>query len=246
MSINIKVENFEGPFDLLLHLIKKNEMSIYNVNLSEITNQYMEYLNKMQELDLDIASEFIVIAATLLEVKSKALLPKPTKEETSEEENNISQEDLIAKLLEYNKFKYVAGFLHHREDFGSGMVYAKLPEIIEDKEEVNLSELLKNTTLVWLYNLYSKLMKLYYSKKNDNEIPKQVSLDVYRIEDKMEELKNVFSQKKSSLFSDVIIQCNSRIEVIVTFLAVLELIRLNQLKVVQESNYSDIYMESRV
>jgi len=102
-GLNIKISNFEGPFDLLLHLIKKNKMDIYNVKIYEITNQYIEYIKEMKELDLEITSEFIVMAATLIEFKSKMLLPKIKKEEDEDEERY--KEDLLQKLIEYKKFK---------------------------------------------------------------------------------------------------------------------------------------------
>src|SRR3712207_4469850 len=110
MSLNIKIENFEGPFDLLLHLIKKNEMDIYDIKIYEITTQYLNYINNMKELDLEVTSEFIVIAATLLEIKSKMLLPKQVVEENEEDAEDPRQE-LINKLLEYKKFKQVADYL---------------------------------------------------------------------------------------------------------------------------------------
>lgn len=243
MSINIKIENFEGPFDLLLHLIKKNEMDIYNVKLSYITNQYMEYLNSMKELDLEITSEFIVISATLLEIKSKELLPKNEEKETEEVE--ISKEELLSKLIEYKKFKEVAEFLKEKENKSEGVVYSKKPEIIEDDKSVDLKELLKKTSLIALYELYNKLLLLYYNKKNDNSIPKQISIDKFRIEDKMEHLEMYFKHRLQSTFSQIIYNCESKIEVIVTFLAMLELIRLKKVKVLQEHNFTEIYMERR-
>lgn len=243
MSINIKIENFEGPFDLLLHLIKKNEMDIYNVKLSYITNQYMEYLNSMKELDLEITSEFIVISATLLEIKSKELLPKNEEKETEEVE--ISKEELLSKLIEYKKFKEVAEFLKEKENKSEGVVYSKKPEIIEDDKSVDLKELLKKTSLISLYELYNKLLLLYYNKKNDNSIPKQISIDKFRIEDKMEHLEMYFQNRSKSTFSQIIYNCESKIEVIVTFLAMLELIRLKKVKVLQEHNFTEIYIERR-
>lgn len=243
MSINIKIENFEGPFDLLLHLIKKNEMDIYNVKLSYITNQYMEYLNSMKELDLEITSEFIVISATLLEIKSKELLPKNEVKEIEEVE--ISKEELLSRLIEYKKFKEVAEFLREKENKNEGVVYGKKPEIIEEDKSVDLKEVLKKTSLISLYELYNKLLLLYYSKKNHNNIPKQISIDRFRIEDKMEDLELYFQDKPKSTFSQIIYNCESKIEVIVTFLAMLELIRLKKVKVLQEENFTEIHMERR-
>ncbi|MCW8000078.1 segregation/condensation protein A, partial [Clostridium sp. cpc1] len=146
MPLNIKIHNFDGPFDLLLHLIKKNKMEIYDVSIYEITNQYLQYLNRMEELDLEITSEFIVMAATLIEIKSKYLLPKV--EEEKEEEENDPQKELLDKLLEYKKFKAAAEFFKTRQKI-SGTSFSKKPEIIEVKnKETTTEELLKNVTML--------------------------------------------------------------------------------------------------
>ncbi|EQB86689.1 hypothetical protein M918_13070 [Clostridium sp. BL8] len=131
MSLSIKITNFEGPFDLLLHLIKKNEMDIYNIRILEITNQYLDILKQMKEMDLDITSEFIVIAATLIEIKSKILLPKPKVENEEENEEDAAKE-LINKIVLYKKFKVAAEFLLERER-ETGIMFSKKPEIIEEK-----------------------------------------------------------------------------------------------------------------
>jgi segregation and condensation protein A len=132
MSINIKLDVFEGPLDLLLHLIKKAEVDIYNIPIAEITEQYLEYLKAMEELDLEIASEFIVMAATLLEIKSKMLLPKPkiNEEEAADQDPRI---ELVEKLVEYKKFKEFANFL--REITQDYELYFKEPEVIDDIKE---------------------------------------------------------------------------------------------------------------
>ncbi|MCD3283552.1 segregation/condensation protein A, partial [Clostridium botulinum C/D] len=153
MSLNIKIENFEGPFDLLLHLIKKNEMDIYNIRIYEITTQYLKYLNSMKELDLEVTSEFIVIAATLLEIKSKMLLPKQETEE-NEDDDEDPRKELINKLLEYKKFKQIANFLKQREE-NMGFMYSKKPEIIEDIPKDNNNDILKGLTILKLFNVYN-------------------------------------------------------------------------------------------
>lgn len=245
MAINITLENYEGPFDLLLNLIRKNEMNVYNVNLSQIAKQYIDYLKKMKELDLEIASEFVVIATTLLEIKSKKLLPKSEENEVVDEVA-ITEEELLNKLVEYNKYKEVAKVLRERESVDLGHVYSKMPEIIDDIEEVDLTQLLKKINLIDLYNLYAKLLNLYYDKHNIDDVPKQIYVDIYKIEDKMKYLKSRFFNRNSIVFSQIMYECENKLEIIVTFLALLELIKLNQLKVVQESNYSEIYMEGGI
>lgn len=243
MSISIKIENFEGPFDLLLHLIKKNQMNIYEVKISEITYQYISYLKAMEEMDLEVASEFVVIAATLLEIKSKELLPKVTIDDEEESNEADSKEELIEKLIQYKKFKEVAKFLSKKEN-NEGVVYSKPAEIIEEDKVLDLKELLKNITLLKLYNIFNEIINNYYSKKNlGNRIPKRISIDKYKIEDKMDYLQHIFRQQKRGYFSDIVFQCESKVEVIVTFLAMLELIRLKRIKVIQENNFTEIYME---
>ena len=243
MPLSIKVTNFEGPFDLLLHLIKKNEMDIYDINIYEITNQYLEYLKTMSEMDLEVTSEFIVIAATLIQIKSKRLLPK-NKEEISKEEENDVEAELLNKLIEYRKYKLIAENLKMLEQ-GAGIMFSKKPEIIEeDNKNTKEIDFLKNVTMLDLYNLYNNLMQQYINKMNiDNIINKKILVDEYKIEDKMEELKKALDLFGQVYFSKLIIGYSSKIEVIVTFLALLELIKIRSVRVIQESTFKDIYLE---
>lgn len=242
MTLNININNFQGPFDLLLHLIKKNEMDIYDIKIHEITNQYMEYLNEMKEVDLEITSEFIVIAATLLEIKSKFLLPKNKGEE--EEEEKDPREELVSKLLEYKKFKAVSSYLRQRQE-ESGVVFSKKPEIIVDDKEINnTKDMLKGITMLELYNLFCKLVNDYNNKLNDNNIYlSKISVDAYKVEDKMDYLLNGVRHKKTLYFSDVIKKCHDKLEMVVTFMALLELVKLKDIKIYQKSNFNDIFME---
>ncbi len=146
--LKIKVADFEGPFDLLLHLIKKNKMDIYNVEIYKITNQYLESLNEMKEMDLEITSEFVVIAATLIEIKSKKLLPKVKVEEEENEED--IEKRLMEKLIEYKRFKGVSEFFKERYT-SSGEVYSKKPEVIEEIEMKKLPRALKIFLKILLY-----------------------------------------------------------------------------------------------
>jgi len=243
MPLSIKVTNFEGPFDLLLHLIKKNEMNIYDINIFEITNQYLEYLKNMKEMDLEVTSEFIVIAATLIEIKSKHLLPKNKEEQSAEEENDVEKE-LLNKLIEYRKFKVIAENLKMREQ-NAGIMFSKKPEIIEeDTKNIKEIDFLKNITMLELYNLYNNLMQAYINKMNtENIINKKILVDEYKIEDKMEELKEKIDCFGKIHFTKLIYGYSSKIEVIVTFLALLELIKIKSVRVIQESNFKDIYLE---
>ncbi|MDU1321674.1 MAG: segregation/condensation protein A [Clostridium botulinum] len=245
MPLNIKIHNFDGPFDLLLHLIKKNKMEIYDVSIYEITNQYLQYLNRMEELDLEITSEFIVMAATLIEIKSKYLLPKV--EEEKEEEENDPQKELLDKLLEYKKFKAAAEFFKTRQKI-SGTSFSKKPEIIEVKnKETTTEELLKDVTMLSLYNTYNDLINKYSNKMNENvEFKGEIQLDKYKIEDKIEYIGKKISSKEKWLFSDFIKECSCKMEIVVTFLAILELIKLKTIQVYQSNNFNDIHIERGV
>lgn len=243
MALTIKTSNFEGPFDLLLHLIKKNQMDIYNISILDITNQYISYLSEMKELDLDIASEFIVMATTLIELKSKVLLPK--KKEIEEDEVDDAKE-LIDKLLQYKKFKGAAEFLGTRQ-LSTGVTFTKRPEIIEDNRErkpQDAGDLLKDITMMDLYKMYMELIEIYKSKMNDSiNMEERIKVEVFKIEDKMEHLKEVLGVNRNITFASIIADSKNKTEVIVTFLALLELIKLKDVRVIQHGNFSEIYLE---
>ncbi|MCJ7687805.1 MAG: segregation/condensation protein A [Clostridiaceae bacterium] len=243
MPLSIKITNFEGPFDLLLHLIKKNEMNIYDINIFEITNQYLDYLKSIVEMDLEVTSEFIVIAATLIEIKSKYLLPK-NKDEVSKEDENDIEMDLLNKLIEYRKYKLIAQNLKSLEQ-DAGIVFSKKPEIIiEDTYNIVELDFLKNVTMLNLCDLYNNLMLNYINKMNtDNIINKRIKMEEYKIEDKMEELKEKLIFFGKIHFTNLIIRYSSKLEAIVTFLALLELIKTSGVTVIQESNFKDIHLE---
>ena len=241
--IKIKIENFEGPFDLLLHLLKKNKMDIYNIRIFEITNQYLEHLKTMKELDLEITSEFIVMASTLLEIKSKTLLPKIKNEEEDNEDPKLS---LVEKLIQYRKFKGAAEFLKEKSLY-NGIVFSKKPEIIEEKgNNLNNEDILKNTTMLDLYNIYNNLIEQMRNKINHSNVSnlsKTIEIDKYKVEDKIVHIRELLIEKNIYSFSEIVSECESKIETIVTFLALLELIKDKQVKVSQENSFEEIYVE---
>lgn len=238
-NLNIKIENFEGPFDLLLHLIKKNEMNIYDIKIYDITNQYLQFLQTIKEMDLEITSEFIVMAATLVEIKSKMLLPKPQ----IEQEDEDPRKNLIEKLIEYKKYKKASYFFKERLE-ADGYIFTKKAEIIEDTMPIDNKDLLKNITMLDLYNIFNELMNRYVKKINKtNIIDKEIPIDKYKIEDKMKELKNILASKKSVKFSEIACECQCKMEIVVTFLALLEMIKEKTIKVTQPVNFDRIYIE---
>jgi segregation and condensation protein A len=247
MQLNIKLENFEGPFDLLLHLIQKNKMDIYNIKIHEITNQYLEYIKFMEEMDLEVTSEFILIAATLIEIKSKLLLPKSKDIESEEDLGKDPAAELISKLAEYKKFKLASDYFKKRIE-ETGAVYSKKAEIIEIvNKEKNPEDYLEKITMMDLYNLYFSLMENYNGKLNSEDVFKrEIPIDKYKIENKMEYILNRLINNKREKFSGFIDECASKIEAIVVFLALLELIKLKSVKVYQESSFKDIYIQEAI
>lgn len=242
----IRVANFEGPFDLLLHLIKKNEMDIYNIEIYKITNQYLRYLDDMKTMDLDITSEFVVVAATLIEIKSKKLLPIIKKNEDEESEED-EEKKLMEKLIEYRKIKNASIYLREKY-LNSGEIYTKKPEIIEDISNDNKDiDLFKNTTLIDLYNLYNKLIENFFAKQNkENVIQRKVYVDKYKIEDKINKILNIIKGNDIINFVDIINEDECKLESVVTFLALLELIKLRRVKVYQDNNFDEILVQRRM
>ena len=242
----IKVADFEGPFDLLLHLIKKNKMDIYNIEIYKITNQYLRYLDEMKEMDLEITSEFIVIAATLIEIKSKSLLPKVKVEDENEED---IENKLKLRLIEYKQIKAVSSFFKERH-INSGEIYSKKPEIIEIEEEKAPKcneDIFKNLTLIDLYNIYNNILDTYHNKQNNiNVVQRKIYTDKYKVEDKMKELLDRFNNANVIEFRNIIKESESKLETVVTFLALLELIKLRVIIAYQEGNFKEILMKRRV
>ena len=241
----IKVADFEGPFDLLLHLIKKNKMDIYNVEIYKVTNQYLEYLNTRKVMDLEITSEFIVVAATLIEIKSKNLLPKvKVEEEENEEDIEIK---LMERLIEYKRFKAVSEFFNDKY-VSSGEVFSKKPEVIEEikPEKVDNDDIFKNITLLDLYNIYNKILENYREKQNKvNVVQKKIYVDKYKVEDKMEELLKKFNSVEVIEFNNLMKESSCKLETVVIFLALLELIKIRTIQVFQDESFSNILIKRR-
>ena len=221
-------------------------MDIYNIEIYKITNQYLRYLDEMKEMDLEITSEFIVIAATLIEIKSKSLLPKVKVEDENEED---IENKLKLRLIEYKQIKAVSSFFKERH-INSGEIYSKKPEIIEIEEEKAPKcneDIFKNLTLIDLYNIYNNILDTYHNKQNNiNVVQRKIYTDKYKVEDKMKELLDRFNNANVIEFRSIIKESESKLETVVTFLALLELIKLRVIIAYQEGNFKEILMKRRV
>jgi segregation and condensation protein A len=237
-SLQINITNFEGPFDLLLHLLKVNKMQINEIRISEITSQYLDYLHSMDELNLEIASEFLLVAATLLEIKSREMLPK-YKEEVDEEE---LKEKLVLRIEEYEAFRNISEKLGARFEKDL-FIFTKRAETIP-QDDMPLSELLKGITMDNLYLTYTTLMNRQKEKVNKSFIrTKRMEREEFKIEDKMEELERLLVSNKTFNFTSLLERTKSKSECIVMFLAMLELSRNHRIKVSQRDIFSEIIVE---
>jgi segregation and condensation protein A len=240
-ACTIKIQNFEGPLDLLFHLIEKNKIDIYDIPIDEITDQYMDYLFAMQELDLEIASEFLVMAATLLHIKSKLLLPNSKKEE--EEEEIDPREELVLRLVEYKRYKKFSEILKEQEDEYRKIFY-KFPEEIDIKEEEQPIELSYHE----LTRVYVELMERNEKKtnKNTSNMTKILQREKVSLKSKIREVVRTLLNKTFFRFSDVFSRkTKSRLEIVTGFLAILELAKLKKLTIEQNKNFSEILVYKR-
>ena len=243
MDYKIVLESFEGPLDLLFHLIEKEKVDIYDIPIAKITDQYISYIKSMQEIDLDITSEFLVMAANLLEIKSKMLLPskKDVEGQQLEIEDADPREDLIKRLLEYKKFKMAAEELKSKGDIRSKLYFKPKEEIdkfIQQDDNFDLDGLELNE----LIKLYNKVMVrcLEYEKEiNATEIQR----DEITIEESMTNITSLIKDKKIVEFEELFEGVFTRSRIVVTFLSVLELIKLKIIKVIQESNFEEIIIK---
>lgn len=244
MGIPVKLEVFEGPLDLLLHLIDKNKINIYDIPIALITEQYMEYINAMQKQDLDIMSEFLVMAATLLRIKSKMLLPA---EETAEEEVLDPRQELVERLLEYKMYKYASLELRDRRLDADRLIFKKStipPELSDYKEEIHPEELLSDLTLAKLNMIFQSVIKKQVEKIDPvrSKFGKIEKEDV-NFPEKMRHVQEYGLSHKKFSFRRLLEAQHDKMEVVVTFLCILELMKLGRIRTVQEEIFDDIQIE---
>jgi segregation and condensation protein A len=234
----IRLQHFEGPLDLLIHLIRRNEVNIYDIPIALITDQYLEYLSLMQELNLDLAGEFLVMAATLIHIKSRMLIPRPTPEAEGELEEEDPREALVRRLLEHQKFKAAAELLHERETLRSAQFRrpdAAVAEAAGDEQEPELE--------VDLFSLLAAFRGVLERAKSRPKVvlpPEQMS-----IEQRIEQLLERLSETEAVGFEELFADANTRGALIVTFLALLEMIRLKLIRAFQSGSFGPIRVYKR-
>ena len=229
MDYSVKIDSFEGPLDLLLHLIKKSNIDIYDISIDEITKSYLEYINKMEELNIDVASSYLVMAAELMEIKSKSLLPKVEEEEEDEEE--VSRENLINKLVEYKKYKDITSKLKELEE-NRNNIYIYVNEDIY-KEEVDVDRLIQ-------------AFKDFLDRKNmEKPLKTKITNKEYSVKERKNNIRSLLKEKGKLEFSELFDDIFNRGYVAVTFLSILEMSKEKELKIRQDKNFGNIYLEMR-
>lgn len=245
MPYQVKIDAFEGPLDLLLHLINRLEIDIYDIPVAQITEQYLIYIKNMSELKLDVASEFLVMAATLLAIKSRMLLPKH--EEVFDEENaDISYEEdprdeLVERLIEYRKYKEAAQDLKSMEE-ERGLMYTKAPSDLSDFAKEKQPE--RTEIDVSLYDMLAALQKLMRRKKLQRPMATKITRQEISIEKRMTEImEELIKVKVRKNFKDLF-PFPEKEHIVVTFLAILELIKRKEIDVEQLENFGEIFVEA--
>jgi len=232
----IKIDNFEGPLDLLCYLIDKNKMNIYDININQITDQYIEYIKQMEKLNLDITSEFLVMASTLLFLKSKSLLPKQ-----KEEQEELTEEELIRRIIEYKKYKEIIS--KFKENFNQ---YSKQIYKMQENIELPKQKIEKEYNETIIPEIYEKIIKRNKEKINENaiNIEKIAITETYTVSDKVKEMFKELIRNKKFIFNKLFtIKKRNKQEVVTAFSGLLELSRRNKVITSQENIFGDITVQ---
>lgn len=237
MSYNVKLEAFEGPFDLLVFLIEKAQMDIYDIAISEITEQYIEYIEMMQNFSLELVSEFLVLAATLIEIKSKMLLLKKEDTKLDETTEIDPRTELVEKIIEYKKYKNAAEMLREKHEQNSKVIFKVKEDLFFDdnKEYIDIDM----DQFIRAFNLFLK------KKKKISEIRKrytEIKIEKISVKEKKEQIKKFFTFNKKMDFTQLISDNEDKHEIIVTFMAMLELIKDEYIKVKQHIIFGNILL----
>ena len=234
--MNFKTNEFEGPLDLLLHLIKENKMDIMNIEIEKITDQYIAYLNEQEKMNLEIASEYLVMASELIELKSKLLLPNQ-KIETEEGEEVDPREDLVNRLLEYQAYKEITKVLKEKEELRKE-IYTKSPESVKNYVDEN-AKLSSDITLEDLVEAFKKYLE---RKKESKPLKTKVTTNEISVSSRRLEIKSILKEQSKVSFFKLFPVLNKEY-IVATFLAILEMAKNKELKITQEKNFDDIICE---
>lgn len=239
MDYSIKINEFEGPLDLLLHLIKQSNINIYDIDISEITKQYLDYINKMEELNINVAASYIVMAAELMEIKSKSLLPKK-EEDVVDEEEEISKENLINKLIEYQKYKDMTGTFKELE-MERKQIYIKAPEKVSNY----VDNVLVKSDEVTIDNLVEAFKKFLERIDKERPISTKITSKEYSVKERKQNIRKILHDRKKVLFTELFEERNTAY-IVVTFLSILEMTKEQEVNIRQDNNFKDIMIELKV
>ncbi|MGM9985992.1 MAG: segregation/condensation protein A [Bacillaceae bacterium] len=242
MQYNITIDEFEGPLDLLLHLIQRHEIDLYNIPVAQITEQYLSYIHTMQELQLDVASEFLVMAASLLEMKSRMLLPKHEEidDDFLEQEEEDPRQELMNRLIEYKKYKEAAKELKDKE-YERSLLYSRPKADLSQYGEVTVEDKLAGD--LSLYDMLSAFQKLLKRKKLQKPLKTRIARQEISIETTMSQVLEKVQDASHPIKFETLFEEGSKEALVVTFLALLELMKHNQIVVFQERNFEDLYIK---
>ncbi|HLS60393.1 MAG TPA: segregation/condensation protein A [Virgibacillus sp.] len=239
-AYEVKLATFEGPLDLLLHLINQYEIDIYDIPVAEITEQYMHYIQTMEELELNIASEYLVMAATLLAIKSQMLLPKQKITEDIDEYVEDPREELMQRLIEYRKYKEAAEILKDKE-FEANQTFTRSPVIFTDVEMK--TPVVKGETSI--YDMLDALNKMFVRKKWDQPLSTKITRVEVSMAETMQSILTIVGNSKSGVSFDELFTQPTRSHIVVTFISLLELMKNNAVYCKQEENFSSLYVYTR-
>ena len=234
METNFIINDFEGPLDLLLHLIKTSKMDIYDIKIEEITRQYVDFINKMKEMNLTVASEYLVMASELIELKSRMLLPK-----TEEEEEEDPREELVNRLIEYQKYKDMISSFKELE---------KERKDLFTRDPINYNELsenhIENDGTISLDDLVDALSKFLERKELEKPISTKITKKEITVQERTRDIRNILSKKKKVSFFDLF-EIKTKEYVVVTFLTILEMAKFGEIEIIQENNFNNIIINKK-
>ena len=239
MDYSIKINEFEGPLDLLLHLIKQSNIDIIDIEINEIKKQYLDYINKMDELNINVAASYLVMAAELMEIKSKSLLPNNNEETVEDDEEIVSKENLINKLIEYQKYKDMISTFKDMEEERKN-IFVKSPEKVSNY----VDSFIRNENDTSIDDLVNAFKQFLDRKDKEKPLTTKITTKEYSIRDRKKNIRNILQNKKKVLFTELFEENNTPY-IIVTFLSILEMTIDKEVIIKQDNNFKDIIIEKR-